>query len=220
MRKIIPGLLKLVCVLALVAGAPAEAANKDSQKSSAASVKKSTTGSKKAPSTKKSTPSKKASKTKTSKSGTGSSGGKSVPKADNSVAGERDTRCRNVRVKTSKGYRTQRKCGSGGEAAALHGGATEPVDGAKGADLKARTIPDRAYAVDGYTFFHQGRKYRILGIDEGLVPAGSDLAKQRLQLALDSGQVAVEPESVDDSGTVRALVRVGGKNLAEVLNAK
>ncbi len=217
MRKIIPCLLKLACVLALAAGVPAEAANKNSQKSSAASVKKPTTASKKAPGTKKSTTSKKTSK---SKGSSGGSGGRSVPRADNSVASERETpRCRNVRVKTSKGYRTQRKCGAA-EAAALHGGATDPVDSGKSADLKARTIPDRAYAVDGYTFFHQGRKYRILGIDESLVPAGSDLAKQRLQLALDSGQVAVEPESVDDSGTVRAQVRVSGKNLAEVLNAK
>ncbi len=130
--------------------------------------------------------------------------------------------CREVRVKTAKGYRTERKCVAGESALHSPVGAGElsaqPGTG-KQSELKARTIPDRAYAVDGYTFFHQGRKYRVIGIDEGVVPAGSDLAKQRLQLALDSGTISVEPETVDENGTMRATVRVGGKNLADVLNA-
>ncbi|MDB5814846.1 MAG: hypothetical protein JWN23_1963 [Rhodocyclales bacterium] len=128
--------------------------------------------------------------------------------------------CKSVRVKTAKGYRTQRKCTN--TTTALHSpiGVGELNAGpGKQPELKARTIPDRAYAVDGYTFFHQGRKYRVVGINEELVPAGSDLAKQRLQLALDSGAISVEPEAVDENGTMRAVVRVGGKNLADVLNA-
>ncbi|MDB5802030.1 MAG: hypothetical protein JWL63_2969 [Rhodocyclales bacterium] len=137
-----------------------------------------------------------------------------------------DKTCKTVRVKTAKGYRNQRKCASTSAAAgALHSpiGAGElnaAAGSARQPELKARTIPDRAYAVDGYTFFHQGRKYRVVGINEEVVPAGSDLAKQRLQLALDSGAISVEPEAVDDSGTMRALVRVGGKNLADVLNTR
>jgi hypothetical protein len=135
--------------------------------------------------------------------------------------------CKTVRVKTRKGYRTQRKCTSTDTASALHSpigaGALNGDSNsasAKQPELKARTIPDRAYAVDGYTFFHQGRKYRVVGINEELVPAGSDLAKQRLQLALDSGAISVEPESVDDSGIMHAVVKVGGKNVADVLNAR
>lgn len=127
--------------------------------------------------------------------------------------------CKNVRIKTSKGYRTVRRCNQE-SSGPLQGGAVAPVDSSTAPELKARTIPDRAYAVDGHTFFHQGRKYRVVGINEEQVPAGNDLAKQRLQLALDSGVVAVEPDAVDDSGTVSAVVRVAGKNLADILNAR
>lgn len=126
--------------------------------------------------------------------------------------------CKSVRVKSGKGYRTVRRC-SKEQAGPLKGGAVAPVDSDQ-PDLRARTIPDRAYAVDGHTFFHQGRKYQIVGLNESLVPAGNDLAKQRLQLALDSGTVAVEPEAVDEAGTVRAIVKVSGKNLADILNAR
>ena len=130
--------------------------------------------------------------------------------------------CKTVRVRTKKGYRTQKKCTNSNSAlqSPIGAGDLNAQPGSnKQAELKARTSPDRAYAVDGYTFFHQGRKYRVIGINEALIPAGSDLAKQRLQLALDSGAISVEPETVDESGTMRALVRVGGKNLADVLNA-
>ncbi len=137
--------------------------------------------------------------------------------------GDTHQTCKTVRVKTAKGTRTQRKCTT--TVSALHSpiGAGElnaasiPL---KQPELKARTIPDRAYAVDGYTFFHQGRKYRVIGINEEVVPAGSDLAKQRLQLALDSGPITVEPEAADDNGVMRAVVKVGGKNLADVLNER
>lgn len=180
-----------LCVSILLAGSPAEAAPKTAHKSSASNAKKSS----RAPAA------------------------NSKKKSTVNNAGEQS--CKTVRVKTKKGYRTTRKCTSEGPLKSPIGaGALEsPQTGGK-PELKARTIPDRAYAVDGYTFFHQGRKYRILGINEELVPAGSDLAKQRLQMALDSGQITVEPEAIDDNGTTRALVRVGGKNLADVLNAK
>lgn len=137
-------------------------------------------------------------------------------KSTRSKARTSTTTCTSVRVKTAKGYRTQKKCTVQDSNKPLTGGA---VDTQNGKELKARTIPDRAYAVDGYTFFHQGRKYRVLGIDETRIPAGSDLAKQRLQLALDSGTITVEPETVEDNGTTRAVVKISGKNLAEVLNA-
>ncbi|GAA5161443.1 hypothetical protein GCM10025770_10670 [Viridibacterium curvum] len=126
--------------------------------------------------------------------------------------------CQTVRVKSGKGYRNVRRC-TKEPTGPLQGGAVTPGESSQ-PELRARTIPDRAYAVDGHTFFHQGRKYQIVGLNEALVPAGNDLAKQRLQLALDSGTVSVEPDKVDDAGTVHAVVKVSGKNLADILNAR
>src|SRR5256885_106372 len=88
----------------------------------------------------------------------------SIAASNNTVQTVRS--CKTVRVKTARGYRTERQCST--TESALH----SPIDanaisasasGGKQPELKARTIPDRAYAVDGYTFFHQGRKYRVIG---------------------------------------------------------
>jgi hypothetical protein len=148
----------------------------------------------------------------------------SSKKALTETAVKRTQTCKTVRVKTAKGVRSQRRCTNAPAEKALHSPIGANVMGGDNSpakqELKARTIPDRAYAVDGYTFFHQGRKYRVLGIDEQLIPAGSDLAKQRLQVALDSGPINVEPLEVDENGTMRATVRIGGRNLADVLNSR
>jgi hypothetical protein len=214
MKKTIRCLLSVVC-LTYLSGAyiTAEAASTKTHSSHSSSSK----------ANKKATSKTNKKSTKTTSNKTAKPSGKSGKSnhAQGKTAGVSEQTCKTVRVKTSKGYRNQRKCSSAEVALHNPAGAGDMSAQAdpKSNELKARTIPDRAYAVDGYTFFHQGRKYRILGINEGLVPAGSDMAKQRLQLALDSGAITVEPDSVDENGTMRALVRVGGKNLADVLNA-
>jgi hypothetical protein len=204
MKKTLRCLLSFVCAACLASATiAAHAADKKNAKTTSAQSNK--------------TPAK--SKSKAPAKSTASKAKKPAAKTNNI---EVVKSCREVRVKTAKGYRTQRKCVVGESALHSPAGAGElnvQAGAGKQPELKARTIPDRAYAVDGYTFFHQGRKYRVIGIDEAVVPAGSDLAKQRLQLALDSGTISVEPETVDENGTMRALVRVGGKNLADVLNA-
>ncbi|WP_417068009.1 hypothetical protein [Niveibacterium terrae] len=87
---------------------------------------------------------------------------------------------------------------------------------APSAPVKARTAPIRAYAVDGSTFFHNGRKYRV----EGLTPEAGEHATQRLQQILDSGPVTVEATSADENGATRAQVRVGGRNVVDLLKQK
>jgi hypothetical protein len=84
----------------------------------------------------------------------------------------------------------------------------------KSGEIKARSVPDRAYAVDGDTFFYQGRKYHVSGLSH----AGSnDMAKQRLQRALDAGALSVDQVGTDDSGVATANVSVSGRDLLEQL---
>lgn len=81
-------------------------------------------------------------------------------------------------------------------------------------EIKARTVPDHAYAVDGETFFYQGKKYRLAGMSG---TGGSDMDKQRLQKALDAGTLNVESVGTDDSGMSMANVTVNGQNLVDQL---
>ena len=90
----------------------------------------------------------------------------------------------------------------------------KPAPADKAPEVKVRSAPDRAYAVDGEVFFFQGRKYRVAGL-EGT--GNSDMAKQRLQKALESGSLAIDPQSTDDTGVSTATVRVNGRNLTESL---
>lgn len=127
--------------------------------------------------------------------------------------------CKTVRVKTAKGVRSQRSCATAAPAEPL---LTSNVDGSaltkpapeKEPEIKARTVPERAYAVDGETFFFQGRKFRVQGFSG---ESGSEMAKQRLQKALDSGTLMVDPVSVDASGAAVASVRVNGRSLEDLL---
>lgn len=124
-----------------------------------------------------------------------------------------------MRVKSGKGYKNQRVCSKADpvlqspiSSNALSQGI---APAAAETQLKARTAPDRAYAVDGSTFFHQGRKFRVQGLpDEG---AGNELARQRLQNALDGGNLDVNPQTIDEAGVTTAVVRSGTRNLADVL---
>ena len=81
-------------------------------------------------------------------------------------------------------------------------------------EIKARTVPDHAYAVDGETFFYHGKKYRLAGMTG---TGGSDMDKQRLQKALDAGALNVETVGTDDSGMSTANVTVNGQNLLDQL---
>ncbi|MEN9493076.1 MAG: hypothetical protein RJA63_3525 [Pseudomonadota bacterium] len=83
-----------------------------------------------------------------------------------------------------------------------------------GSDVKARTAPERAYAVDGDSFFYQGRKFRISGMHGD---DGSEMAKQRLQRTLDIGAIELDPQGIDESGVTTVVVRVNGKSIAELL---
>lgn len=77
----------------------------------------------------------------------------------------------------------------------------------------------RAYAMDGATFYQGGRKIRVQGLDIREPGMTSEHATQRLQRALDSGSVSVEPVEVDGSGHTLAVVRVNGRNVAETVRA-
>jgi hypothetical protein len=88
-----------------------------------------------------------------------------------------------------------------------------PASGRNG-EIKARTVPDHAYAVDGETFFYQGKKYRIAGLSG---TGGSDMDKQRLQKALDGGALNVDTVGTDDSGMSVANVTVNGQSLVDQL---
>lgn len=90
-----------------------------------------------------------------------------------------------------------------------------PSGEVRSAEVRARTVPDRAYAVDGETFFFQGRKFRVATTPAGEV--GSVMATQRLQKALDSGTLQVEPVGVDAQGVATAAVRINGRTLESLL---
>jgi hypothetical protein len=77
----------------------------------------------------------------------------------------------------------------------------------------------RAYAMDGATFYQSGRKIRVQGLDVKEPGMTSEHATQRLQRALDSGSLTVEPVEVDGSGHTLAVVRVNGRNVADTVRA-
>uniref|UniRef100_UPI0035B37732 hypothetical protein n=1 Tax=Zoogloea sp. TaxID=49181 RepID=UPI0035B37732 len=77
----------------------------------------------------------------------------------------------------------------------------------------------RAYAMDGATFYQSGRKFRVQGLDARDPGMSSEHATQRLQRALDAGNLTVEPVEVDGSGHTVAIVRVNGRNVADAVRA-
>ncbi len=76
---------------------------------------------------------------------------------------------------------------------------------------RMRTAPERAYAVDGETFFYQGKKYRVDGMPGS---NAGEMGMQRLQKALDGGTVNVEELGAGSDGVTRARVRIDGRDLA------
>ncbi|MBP8133162.1 hypothetical protein ETQ85_00540 [Zoogloea oleivorans] len=77
----------------------------------------------------------------------------------------------------------------------------------------------RAYAMDGATFYQSGRKIRVQGLDVKEPGMTSEHATQRLQRALDSGNLTVEPVEADSAGHTLAVVRVNGRNVADSVRA-
>jgi len=71
--------------------------------------------------------------------------------------------------------------------------------------------------MDGATFYQSGRKYRVQGLDARDPGMSSEHATQRLQRALDAGNLVVEPVEVDGSGHTVAVVRVNGRNVADTV---
>lgn len=132
--------------------------------------------------------------------------------------------CHKVRVKTSKGWVNRRVCKGGSSEAAPGATLRSPIRGNaldappapdRPGEVKARTVPSRAYAVDGQTFFYQGRKYRVAGLKGN---DNSDMAKQRLQRALESGDISLDPAQAEEGGVTAARVRINGRNIADDLN--
>lgn len=82
---------------------------------------------------------------------------------------------------------------------------------------RAKPPPSRYYAVDGESFYLNGERVRIAGLPERAGDIGSEHAKQRLQMLLDSPEVRVEPAAADGQGRPRVRVWVNGRDAAELL---
>ena len=82
---------------------------------------------------------------------------------------------------------------------------------------RAKPPPSRYYAVDGESFYLNGERVRIAGLPERGEDIGSEHAKQRLQMLLDSAEVRVEPVAADGQGRPRVRVQVNGRDAAELL---
>lgn len=92
-------------------------------------------------------------------------------------------------------------------------GAATPLPSAS---ATTSNVPKRAYAADGRTFYQDGKKVRIEGLPDD-ADDKSEMAKQRLQKALDAGEVTLEPKGTDAAGNMLAVVRVNGTNVTDVL---
>lgn len=126
--------------------------------------------------------------------------------------------CSTRKIKTAKGWKTERSCVAPER---VEPSLQSPIQknalekpAVDSAEVKVRSAPDRAYAVDGSSFFYQGRRYRVAGMDKA---EGSDMAMQRLQKTLESGSLMIDPLSTDENGVSTATVRVNGRDIADQL---
>ncbi|MCX9158451.1 hypothetical protein OPU71_20205 [Niveibacterium sp. 24ML] len=134
--------------------------------------------------------------------------------------------CYQTVKRNGKNVKVKKPCGGGEEsvvsrspinAQSLENSGT-PLDGAP---VKARSAPIRAYAVDGSTFFHNGRKIVIDGLGpETGAGLTHDHASQRLQRLLDGGALSIDPVAADENGAVRARVRVDGRDLSDLMKSQ
>ena len=68
--------------------------------------------------------------------------------------------------------------------------------------------PRRAYAIDGQRFYYEGQQFIIDGLQ--MLQAGGELAKQRLQQILDSGDLQIAPLGDAVDSVIRARVSIDG----------
>ena len=76
--------------------------------------------------------------------------------------------------------------------------------------------PRRAYAIDGQSFYFEGQQFIIDGLQ--MLQAGGELAKQRLQQILDSGDLQIAPLGDAVDSVVRARVSINGVLVGAGLN--
>lgn len=92
-------------------------------------------------------------------------------------------------------------------------GAATPV---RADPVTPKIVPKRAYAADPQSFYLNGQRIRVRGAPF-IAPEGSELGKQRLQKALDGGDIVLVDRSEDADGTIEAVVRVNGRDVADLL---
>lgn len=89
----------------------------------------------------------------------------------------------------------------------------KPVKLAPKQERAAPPPPLKAYAIDGTRFYLGGRRFVIEGLEAPR--PGSELAKQRLQQILDSGELTVAPVGETSAGAVRARISIDGKLVSD-----
>ncbi|HMV52234.1 MAG TPA: hypothetical protein PLX20_00455 [Rhodocyclaceae bacterium] len=92
-------------------------------------------------------------------------------------------------------------------------GAATPV---RADPVVPKSVPTRAYAADPQSFYLNGQRIRVRGAPF-IAPEGSELGKQRLQKALDGGDISLVDRREDADGTIEAVVRVNGRDVADLL---
>ena len=76
-------------------------------------------------------------------------------------------------------------------------------------------------AIDGDTFYSEGIRYRVRGIDTPeMGNPRAERAHQRLQQLLNSGVVSVQTVAIDKYGRTVAVVKVNGRDVAEILQSE
>lgn len=84
----------------------------------------------------------------------------------------------------------------------------QPVRLAPKQERAAPPPPVKAYAIDGKHFYYGGREFVVEGLEAPR--PGSELAKQRLQRILDSGELSLAPVGETSNGATRVHVSVDG----------
>ena len=77
--------------------------------------------------------------------------------------------------------------------------------------------PTRAYAIDGASFYLDGQRVVLSGLERSRPELLTRHAAQRLQRALDQGDLEIESLGRDASGALLARVSVKGRDLIELL---
>lgn len=89
----------------------------------------------------------------------------------------------------------------------------KPVRLAPKQERAAPPPPVKAYAIDGKHFYYGGREFIVEGLEAPR--PGSELAKQRLQRILDSGELSMAPVGEASDGATRVHVSVDGNPVSD-----